>query len=259
MAAAIRSVWAANFDEESKLLKDIAKEATHVGFNVQYPGCITRTKSSTEDAAPGERYALVRANVNPLQPLQVGLAVRTSGGRLVAWQFNLCDFDIASHGCYRRAPDSMAYLASRGVDFWALKYDGINGYRLRWLLRDSGLINTRPHWVTFAGAFHTAYFLKMMIGEFLPPEIDRFMFLVRQKIGGHVYDVKLMAKKNGYRGPLKHIANQLSIAPMEMETETGQLAGTAAVLALQAFEVLKDKMGSNTDEYRNTLCGLQVP
>lgn len=258
--AAVRSVWSDNFAAESAVLFDVAPHATHVAFNVQYPGCIFHGDGKTHytNLTAEERYALVRANVNPLQPLQVGLAVRTDDGRLLAWEFNLSNFDIASDVCYRCAPDSVAYLASRGVDFWKLKYDGIPGYRLRWLLRDSGLIRARPAWATFAGAFHVAYLLKIMIGEYLPTNLDGFMNLVRQKIGAHVYDVKLLAREHdhGCRGPLKLIAKQLGAAP-SVEAETA-LAGEAAVLALQSFEVLKDKLGNNTGKYSSELCGIQT-
>ncbi|KAL6634354.1 hypothetical protein ACP70R_027025 [Stipagrostis hirtigluma subsp. patula] len=260
--AAVRSVWADSFAAESAVLCDVATRATHVAFNVQYPGCIVpgfgggQKHYTALDA--DERYAHVQANVNPLQPLQVGLAVRTDDGRLLAWEFNLSNFDIATDGVYRCAPDSVAYLANRGVDFWRLKYDGVPGYRLRWLLRDSGLIRARPRWATFAGAFHVAYLLKIMVGEYLPAGLDGFMGLVRDKIGANVYDVKLMAREHdqGCRGPLKLIAKQLGVAPTEGEVKG--LAGAAAVLALQSFEVLKAKLGNKADEYCNKLCGLQT-
>ncbi|GJM99173.1 hypothetical protein PR202_ga16253 [Eleusine coracana subsp. coracana] len=174
-------VWLDNFHAESRALSAIAPHATHVAFNVQYPGCIFHGGDGTRhysSLSAEESYAVVRANVNRLRPLQVGLAVRTADGKAHAWVFNLSDFDILSDGAqahHRCAPASVAYLASRGVDFYRLKYDGVPGYKLRWLLRDSGLIRACPDWTTFTGAYHVAYLLKMMIGERLPEELDAFM------------------------------------------------------------------------------------
>ncbi|TVU09001.1 hypothetical protein EJB05_42435, partial [Eragrostis curvula] len=263
----VRSVWWDNFAAESAALSRVAPRAVHVAFNVQYPGCVvaahgraTHYSSLTAD----ESYGVVRANVNPLRPIQVGLAVRTDDGALHAWQFNLRDFDIltdagvAGHRC---SPASVAYLASRGVDFYRLRYDGVDGYKLRWLLRDSGLIRACPEWATFAGAYHAAYLVKILTGERLPADLDAFMDLVQTKIGTQVYDVKLMAREHdqGYRGPLKVIAEQLgAVKTTEEAAAPGkEVAGEAAVLALQAFEVLKNKMGDGRDKYRRQLCGIQ--
>ncbi|KAK3133005.1 hypothetical protein QOZ80_6AG0530770 [Eleusine coracana subsp. coracana] len=87
-------VWSNNFHAESRALSAIAPHATR------------------------------------LRPLQVGLAVRTADGKAHAWVFNLSDFDMLSDGpqAHRCAPASVAYLASRGVDFYRLKYDGVPGY-----------------------------------------------------------------------------------------------------------------------------------
>ncbi|TVT99559.1 hypothetical protein EJB05_55075, partial [Eragrostis curvula] len=132
---------------------------------------------------------------------------------------------------------------------------------LRWLLRDSGLIRACPEWATFAGAYHAAYLVKILTGERLPAELDAFMDLVQTKIGTQVYDVKLMAREHdqGYRGPLKVIAEQLgAVKTTEEAAAPGkEVAGEAAVLALQAFEVLKNKMGDGRDKYRRQLCGIQ--
>jgi hypothetical protein len=180
-----------------------------------------------------------------VNPLQVGIAVRTDDGELYTWSFNL---DILSD-YYRCWPPSVAYLASRGLDFYQLRYDGIPGYRLRWLLPAS---SEPPEWTTFTGGYHVA---KLLSGELLPPELDDFMYLVRDKIiGTRIYDVKLMAREHdqGCRGPLKVVAKQLGA----VNTQDGN--GIAAVLTLQAFELLKDKMGDGRDKYRRQLCGIQA-
>jgi CCR4-NOT transcription complex subunit 7/8 len=255
-------VWKSNLGAVSADLRRVAPRATHVAFNVQYPGCVVHgdSKRHYSSLTAEERYAFVRKNVNPLQPLQVGLAVRTDDGELYAWEVNLCNFDILSD-YYRRAPESIAYLASRGLDFYQLRYDGIPGYRLRWLLRDSGLIRACPEWTTFTGGYHVAYMVKLLTGEPLPPELDAFMYLVRDKIGTRIYDVKLLAREHdqGCRGPLKVVAKQLGAVNTEEQQQDGNgIAGAAAVLALQAFEVLKDEMGDGRDKYRRQLCGIQT-
>ncbi|CAM0947126.1 unnamed protein product [Alopecurus aequalis] len=258
---AIRSVWADNFAAESKHLHEIAPHAQHVALNVQYPGCFfSHTKGTNHyKLTAEERYDVIRDNVALLTPLQVGVAVRTDDGRRFVWEFNLREFDITSKN-EARDPESIAYLAGRGVDFGRLPRDGIEGYRLRWLLNDSGLIRARPSWATFTGAYHVAYFVSMMTGEKLPDSVDDFMKAVRRLFGSSLYDVKRLARGHDRNcvGALSDIVKKLAVMPPDETIPKRNPAGTGSTLALMAFEELKQRLGPNTDKYRHLLCGLQT-
>ncbi|XP_048568393.1 putative CCR4-associated factor 1 homolog 4 [Triticum urartu] len=95
-----------------------------------------------------QQYAL-------LKPLQVGIAVCDHQGQQVGWEFNLRDFCRLADPHDQKALD---YLADRGVDLDMLGA----------LLMGSGLIGAghgRPlSWITYAGAYHVAYLLKIVTG-----------------------------------------------------------------------------------------------
>uniref|UniRef100_A0ACD6AI47 Uncharacterized protein n=1 Tax=Avena sativa TaxID=4498 RepID=A0ACD6AI47_AVESA len=261
MDGAVRSVWAYNFAAESAVFHQVAPRATHVALNVQYPGCVVRDDGRNHyKLTAEERYQIIRANVAMLRPLQVGIAIRTNDGRRFAWEFNLRGFDIASpHEA--RDPKSISYLAGCGVDFIRLSWAGIDGFRLRWLLRDSGLFRARASWATFAGAYHVAYFVSMMFGETLPADVDTFMGMVRKLFRSpSVYDVKRLAKEHDKKcvGSLVDIAKQLAVVLPNEGDWRSKPAGRGSMLALLAFETLKQKLGANTEKYRDELCGIQV-
>ena len=261
MDGTVRSVWADNFRAESEVLHQIAPHAKHVALNVQYPGCVVVHSSGRNhhDLTAEERYDVIRANVALLKPLQVGITVRTVDGRRFAWEFNLREFDIASHKD-ARDPKSIAYLAGCGVDFNRLPRAGIDGFRLRWLLRDSGLLRARPSWATFTGAYHVAYFMSIMSGEKLTDGVDGFMEMVR-KVLGPLYDVRRLARENDVRrcvGALSHVVKKLAVVPPGEGISKSKPAGTGSMLALLAFETLMEKLGANTEKYRYELCGLQA-
>jgi CCR4-NOT transcription complex subunit 7/8 len=261
MNGAVRSVWAENFKAESQLLHHVAPRAAQVALNIQYPGCVFVHSDAVNhhDLNAQQRYDVIRANVVLLKPLQVGIAVRTDDGRSYAWEFNLRGFDVADEED-SRDPKSIAYLAGRGVDFGRLSKDGIHGYRLRWLLRDSGLLRARPSWATFAGAYHVAYFVTIMYGVKLPAGVDTFMEMARQLLGSSLYDVKRLAREHDGScvGALSNVVKKLALLPPGEGISKTKPAGTGSMLALLAFERLKEKLGANTEKYRHQLCGLQA-
>uniref|UniRef100_A0ACD6AI52 Uncharacterized protein n=1 Tax=Avena sativa TaxID=4498 RepID=A0ACD6AI52_AVESA len=261
MDGAVRSVWANNFAAESAVFHQVAPRATHVALNIQYPGCVVRGDGRKNyKLTAEERYQVIRANVALLRPLQVGIAIRTDDGRRFAWEFNLRGFDIASpHEA--RDPKSISYLVGCGVEFIRLRWAGIDGFRLRWLLRDSGLFRARPSWATFTGAYHVAYFVSMMFGETLPADVDTFMGMVRKLFGSlSVYDVKRLAREHDRScvGSLVDIAKQLAVVLPNEGDWRSKPAERGSMLALLAFETLKQKLGANTEKYRDELCGIQA-
>ncbi|KAM0856735.1 hypothetical protein ACQ4PT_048924 [Festuca glaucescens] len=224
------------------------------------PGCVVVHSSGRHhyDLTAEERYEVIWANVALLKPLQVGIAVRTVNGQRFAWEFNLRGFDIASDKD-ARDPRSIAYLAGCGVDFNRLPRAGIDGFKLRFLLRDSGLLRARPSWATFTGAYHVAYFMRLMYGENLPDSVDDFMKMAHQ-LFGPLYDVKRLAREHDRScvGSLSNVVKKLAVVPPGEGISKSKPAGTGSMLALLAFETLKQKLGANTEKYRHELCGLQA-
>ncbi|KAM0862740.1 hypothetical protein ACQ4PT_045057 [Festuca glaucescens] len=132
-AVPVQAVWAWNFDQESAILRSFAAGAHYVAVDVHYPGIVHHPGNKDHNAlTPEQRYALVKANVDALKPIQVGIAVCDSQGRIQAWEFNLCDF--------RRLSDphdesSLAYLAGRGLDVDTLAKRGVDAWSLGAMLQ----------------------------------------------------------------------------------------------------------------------------
>jgi CCR4-NOT transcription complex subunit 7/8 len=59
--------------------------ARYVAVDVHYPGIVHHPGKDHNALTPEQRYALVKANVGALKPLQVGIAVCDSQGRIQSW------------------------------------------------------------------------------------------------------------------------------------------------------------------------------
>ncbi|EAZ01230.1 hypothetical protein OsI_23258 [Oryza sativa Indica Group] len=272
MAVAVRSVWADNFAAESAILRAVAPRAVYAAINVQYPGCVVSAAGGAGDhrcyydLTAEERYQVVRANADELKPLQLGLVVRTADGGRFAWEFNLNEFDLAADGDMCE-PGSVDYLRHRGMDFNALPWSGVGAASLGRLLWSSGLLAARPSWATFAGAYHVAYFARILMlavavagtggggaARRLLADVGGFEEMVRSLLGHHVYDVRLLAGE--LRGPLADVARQLGAA-VPADAAAAGLAGAGALMALQAFEALREQC-RGVMPHRGLLCGIQA-
>ncbi|XP_044346309.1 probable CCR4-associated factor 1 homolog 9 [Triticum aestivum] len=182
-----------------------------------------------------QRYALLKANVEGLKPLQVGIAVCDHQGQQVAWEFNLRDFCRLADPHGQKALD---YLVDRGVDLDMLGA----------LLMGSGLVGVghgRPlSWITYTGAYYVAYLLKIVMGG------------MQYYLGQQVYDVATMAAGcPGMPVGLDRIAASLRIHP---PWGSPRLAGAAGVRVLLAFRIWKHgEFGGNVERFRGLLQGLQ--
>lgn len=264
VAAVVHSVWHDNFDTESTRLLTIAPRAIHVTVSVQYPGCAvaqagTGGRRKYAQLTTEERYDMVKANVNELHPIQVGLAIRTDdgGSELVVFEFNLRGFDI-NNPANLRDPASIAHLRGRGVDFGRLPHARIEPHRLRSLLLGSGLLQTRPSWATFTGAYHIGYLMKILTGAEVPSGLDAFMAMATATLREGVYDVKRLAAEvnTANRFLLREIATCLGVVPAVAQ---GMVTGADTVSTLQCFEALRERLGEvRVVMHSHQLCGLPI-
>jgi CCR4-NOT transcription complex subunit 7/8 len=256
----VRSVWAENLGAAQIDMGYFAAHARCVAVKVHYPGVVVHSTGGHDPVgghAAEKRYAVVKANVDALKPLQVGLAVCTDDGRVTAWEFNLSDFDPAADP---HATQSLLHLQSRGLSCFEHRHRGIPMEELSRLLRFSGLVGNRPgvSWVTHTGAYHLAYLMKVINGgKPLAGDMDGFLGSVRRSLGEDVYDVASMAADcPDMPVGLEHIAAKLRLPP---PVSTNALAGAGSVLALEAFLKLKPQtFGDNVARYRGVLQGLHT-
>ncbi|KAF7031912.1 hypothetical protein CFC21_043162 [Triticum aestivum] len=194
-------------------------------------------------AGQDQRYALMKANVDGLKPLQVGIAVCDHQGQQVAWEFNLRDVCRLADAHDDKALD---YLAERGLDLDTLCNHSVDAYML-------GALS----WITYAGAYHVTYLLNIVTGgALLPHDVVGFIGAMQYYLGQQVYDVATMAAGcPGMPVGLDRIAANLRIHP---PWGSPRFAGAAGVRVLLAFRILKDgQFGGNVERFRGLLQGLQ--
>jgi len=81
------------------------------------------------------------------------------------WQFNF-DFDLDKD---QSAKNSITMLKDSGIDFDRLKRKGISPFTFAEKVMQSGLVlNERVHWICFHGNYDFAYYLKIMMNDYLP-------------------------------------------------------------------------------------------
>ncbi|KXG38897.1 LOW QUALITY PROTEIN: hypothetical protein SORBI_3001G293900 [Sorghum bicolor] len=254
-AVPVHEVWADNFHDVEAAIGYFAAHARCVAVDVHYPGVVHGAADHHHlhdlvALTAEQRYATVKANVDALKPLQLGLAVVTDDGMVAAWEFNLSDFDPAVD------PHAASSVSGRGLRCDDLRLRGIPVAKLTRALR----LISRPgvSWVTHTGAYHVAYLMKVVSGgNKLAGDVAGFMAAVRRSLGEDVYDVATMASDcRDMPVGLEGIASRLGVAP---PLSMHPLAGAGSVLALGAFMKLRFHVfRGNVARYRGVLQGLQA-
>ncbi|KQJ85373.1 probable CCR4-associated factor 1 homolog 11 [Brachypodium distachyon] len=241
-AVEIRQVWAYNMDLELKAMRSAAERCPFVAMDTEFPGVI-HTHPTKHHAAltAAERYELLKANVDALQLIQVGLtfAATADSPPEVAFEVNLRGFDPRIH---RHAPDSVALLAAQGIDFAAHRDHGVDPRVFAAMLRTAGLVpgkwaGSPRTWVTFSAGYDFGYMVKLLIGRKLPASMADFQGLVRAFFGDEVYDVKqMMTGCGGLYGGLERVAGSLGVQRVAGRCHQ---AGSDSVLTWDAYRRMR--------------------
>ncbi|KAG0453091.1 hypothetical protein HPP92_025455 [Vanilla planifolia] len=263
----LRRVDLHNFNLEAGFFISIARRWRYpfVFVDTEFPGTIHRSEKPFFLLSPEERYALLKANVDDLRPIQVGITLcytdadkslvwlGTAAGAgygdtgtsrfAFTWQFDLRDFDVRLHP---HAPDSVALLESSGLDLSRTRRMGVPSTWIARLLLDSGLIGrgSAAKWVAFQGGYDFAILLKSFLQLTMPPWLARtparlpptlsgFSAFTRCLFGSGIYDVKcLMRSCDGLFGGLERVAEQLRVKRAAGKTHQ---AGSDSLLTCQVF------------------------
>jgi len=259
----LQSVTAANFAAELDIIGSLLPSYPYVVVDTEYPGTVHRPPAGRRDGdlSPDERYALVKANVDELPIVQLGVTLCDAHGNLPcvpdyrygyyhgyaerAWEVDFSDFDV---GRDRHAAQSVEFLRSQGVDFDAARAHGVSsatfGAKLSEILTSAprGAGDVELTWVAFGGAYDLAYLVKMLDGgQPLPETRQGFVARVRELLGGRVFDAKFMAENCGrtdlHGVGLRSVAANLGAAmPVE---DLPWLAGTKSVTAYRIHTILR--------------------
>jgi len=230
----IREVWAWNLDEELSALTCAVANAGQsdavLAMDFEFPGFLWPTPGA--DSSHEARYGALRANINLLWPIQLGLAVASSDGKLGGvWSFNL-KFDVAID---RHSKESVTFLQDAGVDFPRHKNEGIEAVAFGFRLARSGLVgqHSTPCWLTFSGLYDLGYLVKLLTsGDPLPMSMGRFeaalaiLCPVRRELRDHMKGC----------GSLDSFARRYDV----QRHGAAHTAGSDALLTLEIYLRLKD-------------------
>jgi CCR4-NOT transcription complex subunit 7/8 len=255
----IREVWAHNLEAEFAVIRDFADTHPYVAMDTEFPGVVCRPLGNfrTQD---GLNYATLKANVDMLKLIQLGLTLSDdrgalppcgTNGRPCAWQFNFRGFDPRSDPANA---DSIDLLRTSGIDFDRFAAEGADTGRFAELLMSSGvLLNAEVQWVTFHSGYDFGYLVKLLTGQNLPDTIPGFFDLVRVYFPV-LYDIKhLMRYCNSLHGGLSKLGELLGVE----RVGTCHQAGSDSLLTLQCFTKLKEVyFRGSTESYAGVLYGL---
>ncbi|KAG6468775.1 hypothetical protein ZIOFF_073468 [Zingiber officinale] len=280
----VRSVWAHNLDEEFSLIRSALPFHPFVALDTEYPGVVVTSKGPYCTLTLPQRYDLIRANVEALRIVQVGLTLSDAAGNLpcalysdgtyvrYVWEFNFRDFDISRD---RYAPSSVELLKANGIDFQKNQIWGIDSCRFAQHLATSGLLSfghfSPVSWITFQGAYDFAFLVKMLTCDCeLPKTVREFLHLVHFFFGKRVFDVKHLSKHcRGLYGGLERVASTVQV---ERAVGSRHQSGSDSLLTWQVFYQIASRvnpqlidrpehMGALFDlelQYSHSSCGLSI-
>lgn len=259
----IRQVWAHNVESEFQAIRYVAERFPYVSMDTEFPGVIHCPSKHHASLTPSERYAALKANVDALHLIQVGLAFAASPDAppSVAFEINLREFDPRVH---RHNPKSVALLAEHGLDFAAHRSHGVDARVFAALLMSSGLVcSGGATWVTFHSAYDFGYLVKLLMGRKLPRTLPEFLGLVRVFFGEEVYDARhVMDSCAGLYGGLDALAAHLGV---ERAAGRSHQAGSDAALTWDVFRRIREVyfgsrqgQGQGVRAFAGVLYGLEL-
>lgn len=256
----IREVWNENLESEFALIREIVDDYPFVAMDTEFPGIVCRPLGNFKSSSD-YHYATLKANVDMLALIQLGLTFSDSHGNLpdcgtgsaCVWQFNLREFDVQNDVF---AADSIELLRQSGMDFKKNSEEGVDSFRFAELLMSSGIVlNDSVHWVTFHSGYDFGYLLRLLTCQNLPDSQAGFFSLISIYFPT-IYDIKhLMKFCNNLHGGLNKVAELLDVE----RVGNSHQAGSDSLLTSSVFRKLKETyFNGSTEKYAGVLYGLGV-
>jgi len=262
----IRQVWAENLEHEFGLIRAIIHMFPYVSIDTEFPGVVIapyfhpNIPYHLRHMEPSEQYTFLKANVDNLKLIQLGLTLTDADGNLPAdheynyiWEFNFNDFDVERD---LQNTDSIDLLRRQGIDFkHNLTCDTLQFAKL--FLRSGLLFNSRVSWVTFHSSYDFGYLVKILTQDLLPSRLEDFLSILTQIFGQNVYDMKHMIKFCNLYGGLERVATKLKVS---RAVGNSHQAASDSLLTWQAFKKMKDIYFFNNGitAHAGVLFGLEV-
>ncbi|KAG0530771.1 hypothetical protein BDA96_05G215500 [Sorghum bicolor] len=246
------SVGKENIATELERIRELLPRYRYVAIDTEYPGTIHGTPAGAALTPAARYYALVKANVDEIPILQLGLTLCDEEGNLpivmdsdggplqLAWEFHFSDFDIARHP---HSMESVQFLQTQGFNFARALMHGVPSTDFAARLAEVLAKVPQPlMWVAFGGAFDFAHMVKMLSGgQPLPETRGEFLARARDLLHGMVFDAKYMAEHCGRAelcaGGLRTVASILGVP--QLIPVPPSLAGPKSHTACCIFNVMR--------------------
>ncbi|XP_058734188.1 probable CCR4-associated factor 1 homolog 11, partial [Vicia villosa] len=260
----IREVWAFNVDYEFSLIRQTIRQHHFISMDTEFPGVIHSSKIDRRCLQACDHYRYLKANVDELKLIQVGLTLSDGKGNLpdfgsnksYIWEFNFCDFDVNRDPCNE---DSIDMLRRQGINFERNLYHGVDSRRFAHLMFSSILVfNKSITWVTFSSAYDFGYLVKILTRMNLPNKLEDFLSIVEVLFGKSVYDMKHMMKFcNSLYGGLERVATTLNVGRAVGKSHQ---AASDSLLTWHAFNKMMKTYFKNDEapKHAGVLFGLET-
>lgn len=216
----IRDVWAANLEDEFKIIRAIVQSYPYVAMDTEFPGVVARPIGEFKSTCDYQ-YHLLKVNVDLLKIIQLGLTFLDDRGKprpgISTWQFNF-KFNLQED---MYAQDSIELLQNSGIQFKKHEEDGIDVFEFAELLMTSGVVlNDNVKYLSFHSGYDFGYLLKILTDEDLPADESEFFELLRIYFPV-IYDVKYLMKScKDLKGGLQEVCLCLSCLHLTLNPNT---------------------------------------
>ncbi|TKY53135.1 CCR4-associated factor 1-like 9 [Spatholobus suberectus] len=233
-----RLVWSSNLESEFKLIHSVIAKYPLISMDTEFLGVVVQSGPAFRQ--PENNYAVLKANVDHLHLIQVGLTLSDHEGNLpnfgtsnsFIWEFNFCDFDVTRDP---HATDSIVLIRCQGIDLEKNRKFGVHSLRFAQLMKSSGLVcNNNIQWITSHSAYDFGYLVKALTWCVLPGNLHHLLQLVRIFFGVRVYDVKhLMRFCPNLYGGLERVCKSLNL---DRAVGKSHQAGSDSLLTLHVYK-----------------------
>ena len=236
----IREVWQNNLYSEFHSIRRLLPQYNYISISTEFVGTLARPIGnfrSREDY----HYQTMRANVDLLNPIQIGISLSDIYGNKPenepsTWQFNL-EFDI---GKEMISGESLDLLRKSAINPEMHKTNGVKKFEFAQLMIDSGLLmDENVTWITYHAAYDLGFFIHILLNDIMPNNRKDFDSWVHEYMPS-LFDLNLLYKIiRGYKYPPPQNNSQ---QPLPMEVS---LANLASDIGLPRFPVFNTVGGQS--------------
>nr|CAI6751796.1 CMF_HP1_G0046200.mRNA.1.CDS.1 [Saccharomyces cerevisiae] len=164
-----------NLYSEFAVIRQLVSQYNHVSISTEFVGTLARP-IGTFRSKVDYHYQTMRANVDFLNPIQLGLSLSDANGNKPdngpsTWQFNF-EFDPKKE---IMSTESLELLRKSGINFEKHENSGIDVFEFSQLLMDSGLMmDDSVTWITYHAAYDLGFLINILMNDSMPNNKEDF-------------------------------------------------------------------------------------